>query len=527
TTGTKDAAGNALAADYVWSFTSGATPDTTPPTVSSTSPVSGETEVTVISTISAVFSETMDASTLTTATFTLGSGAGPVAGTVDYIGTTATFTPSALLTGDTTYTATITAGVKDAAGNALSADAVWSFTTAVPQWQGDPPDTPLNFDPGLNAGETQNASDGSRIAAAWMEKDTVSGVYRGYVKQRSLTGTGWNLLGGSLNIDPAHNVYEPFLAYHQGNLWVAWNECRDGIGVPHVDCAVSNIYARYWDGSQWVDPAVPPTVPQTPLNRDPNKNGLIGFLRSDGNDLYLVWEEEGAFQIKQVYVKQWGGSSWVDLGGSLNIDTTHNVEEPILDVVEGRPYVIWTEEASSGNYLVYVKHWDGGSWVQDGGSLNISSSQTAIYPSIVNHGEIPYAAWHERVSVGGTPVYRLFVKHLSAGSWVLDADAGPGGTLNIDSGMNTSNLRMASAGTRLYIVWVEANASGINQVYVKRFEAGAWSAVPGEGAGGSLNNNVTHSAHEVAITNVGTAVLVVWDEDNGAGVNQVYWKVYY
>src|SRR4030067_1134594 len=92
-------------------------PDTTPPTVSSTSPANSAENVAVNTAITATFSETMDASTVTTATFTLNNG---VTGTVPYSGTTATFTPSGNLAYSTTYTATITTDVKDAAGNAMA-----------------------------------------------------------------------------------------------------------------------------------------------------------------------------------------------------------------------------------------------------------------------------------------------------------------------------------------------------------------------------------------------------------------------
>ncbi len=69
--------------------------DTTPPTVSSTSPASGATGVAVTTMVTATFSEAMNASTITTSSFTL-SG---VSGSVSYnSGTyTATFTPSANL----------------------------------------------------------------------------------------------------------------------------------------------------------------------------------------------------------------------------------------------------------------------------------------------------------------------------------------------------------------------------------------------------------------------------------------------
>ncbi|HUX60050.1 MAG TPA: Ig-like domain-containing protein [Ignavibacteriaceae bacterium] len=132
TTGTKDLAGNALAANYVWNFTTGASPVVTPPTVTLTDPVNAAIGVPLNKQVAATFSESMDASTITTATFTLMQGTTFVSGTVSYAGTTATYIPSNNLTQNTTYTATITTGAKDLAGNSLASNYVWSFKTLVP-----------------------------------------------------------------------------------------------------------------------------------------------------------------------------------------------------------------------------------------------------------------------------------------------------------------------------------------------------------------------------------------------------------
>ena len=105
--------------------------DTTPPTVASTSPSNNATGVFVNVPITATFSESMNASTITASTFTLkDSGNNLVSGNTAYSGTTATFTPTSSLTYNTLYTATITTGVKDAVGNAMASSYSWSFTTA-------------------------------------------------------------------------------------------------------------------------------------------------------------------------------------------------------------------------------------------------------------------------------------------------------------------------------------------------------------------------------------------------------------
>jgi hypothetical protein len=129
TTGAKDLAGNALANNYIWSFTTGAATVVTPPAVSSTDPVNMATAVSLNQHVAANFSKTMDASTITTGTFTLVNGTIPVSGSVTYSGTSAIFAPAINLLPSTKYTATVTTGAKDLAGNALANNYVWSFTT--------------------------------------------------------------------------------------------------------------------------------------------------------------------------------------------------------------------------------------------------------------------------------------------------------------------------------------------------------------------------------------------------------------
>jgi hypothetical protein len=137
TNGAKDSMGHALAANFVWSFTTGTVIDTTPPRVSFTSPASAATGTPVNTQILATFSKAMDPATLTTTTFILTQGANSVSGAVSYAGQTATFVPSSNLASSTAYTATITSGAKDLGGNALQANFVWTFAT------GQAPDTTL------------------------------------------------------------------------------------------------------------------------------------------------------------------------------------------------------------------------------------------------------------------------------------------------------------------------------------------------------------------------------------------------
>ena len=132
TTGARDAAGNALAADFRWTFTTGSDVDLTAPHVIFTSPTNGATGVALDATVNATFNENMDPLRITPTTFLLASADGQeVSGTVAYDGPslTATFVADDMLAANTGYTATVTTGIRDLAGNPLSLDYVWAFTT--------------------------------------------------------------------------------------------------------------------------------------------------------------------------------------------------------------------------------------------------------------------------------------------------------------------------------------------------------------------------------------------------------------
>lgn len=139
--------GLALAAPYVWVFTTGGTASITRPGVLLTVPTTttpGPTDgVPTDSAITVAFTEAMAPSTINAGSVTVVCAAPCVspAGTVSYqVGNqTAVFTPTAALSASTTYTVTVTTAATDLANNALggnqaalpaASDYIWAFTTA-------------------------------------------------------------------------------------------------------------------------------------------------------------------------------------------------------------------------------------------------------------------------------------------------------------------------------------------------------------------------------------------------------------
>jgi uncharacterized protein DUF4082/concanavalin A-like lectin/glucanase superfamily protein/Big-like domain-containing protein/fibronectin type III domain protein len=132
-TGVKDLAGNALASDVVWSFS---TIDTIAPAVTAAAPPSASADVSVAASVDVTFSEAMAFASISTATIQVRDPANVVVpATVTYSATnrTATLDPTLPLIGGKTYAVTVKGGpggVTDLAANPLTNDLTWAFSTA-------------------------------------------------------------------------------------------------------------------------------------------------------------------------------------------------------------------------------------------------------------------------------------------------------------------------------------------------------------------------------------------------------------
>lgn len=123
----KDKAGNAMTA-MTFQFTTGAMPDTNPPTISSTTPADGAMNVATTTHLSVTFSKAMDIGTVSVSS-TPAYDFGPP--TWDAENVTATFDmPAAELAAATTYEVTIVG--QDTGARDLAGSSTITFTTAAP-----------------------------------------------------------------------------------------------------------------------------------------------------------------------------------------------------------------------------------------------------------------------------------------------------------------------------------------------------------------------------------------------------------
>lgn len=175
------------------------------------------------------------------------------------------------------------------------------------------------------------------------------------------------------------------------------------------------------------------------LNNNTSHNSNFWNIVMSNDTPYVAWHEDN-YPSGQVYVKYLNGNNWVQDGSSLNMVNTGSAYSPSLAIYNGAPYVAWGESNGTPNQI-YVKHLNGGNWVQDGVSLNAVNTGTANLPSIAIFNGTPYVAWGETNVVTN----QIYVKHLNGNNWVQD-----GGSLNV---VNTGTANPISPFIMAHLMW--------------------------------------------------------------------------
>jgi hypothetical protein len=203
-TGAKDTDGNAMAVKYDWSFLTGSGLDTTPPTVQSVLPANWSIDVGVGSLIRVTFDEPMDQASINSGTFMVyDEYTANISGSISYFGNTAIFTPGGALSYDTSYTVTVTSGVRDKAGNGLSGDYIWDFTTTATV---DLTPPIINFvDPFDSMGDVPISTNISVAYSEPMDKPSAESAFKLFEGPMQINGT-YSWTGDTMLFNPAGDL---------------------------------------------------------------------------------------------------------------------------------------------------------------------------------------------------------------------------------------------------------------------------------------------------------------------------------
>ncbi len=393
------------------------------------------------------------------------------------------------------------------------------------------------FDPSITAS-------GSTVYAGWIESggyfdNSACGAGHHPFIQSTASGGSWNLMPGGtftsacLNIDPEPTTYpggtddsKLHLAVVNGTLW----ETHEKVGTS----LPSSAWTKYWNGTNWVGGQVgcffapcvaggyyhqypaaliangnTPVIAVVEENHIPavrdgylyvaqhngsswiamggklNVNGagskvIAAALATDGTNPASCWSEEvnnsrsSGLLTPQIYCAQWNGSSWVRWGNSPLSNASNWAYDPSLTYANGKFYVSWTERTTTGNPQVSVCRWDGSSCTSLGSSLNIGgSSGWAAHASLGTDGTNVYVGWEEQLALNQKS--QVYVKKWNGSSW-----SQLGGSLNADpvNGSSEGTTLSVSNGQPV-VIWAEMTYGTLRQTYAKQWNGGGWVSVSG------------------------------------------------
>ncbi|PKL51122.1 MAG: hypothetical protein CVV42_00755 [Candidatus Riflebacteria bacterium HGW-Riflebacteria-2] len=364
TTAVEDLAGNALALDKTWSFTTGAAPDIVAPTVTSTSPADGETDVPTNKSVTALFSESMDSATISNTTFTLTGPSGAlVSGMVSYVGTTATFKPAAELGNSKTYTARISTGAKDMAGNAIAAVKTWSFTT------GALPDTIAPSVVSVDPADAATSVATNKIVTANFSENMDSATITNTTF--TVRESGGALIAGAVTHTGTTAAFKPASLLKNSTTYVA------NITVGVKDLAGNAMAtAKTWSfGTSAAPDIVAPTVTSTDpfntaINVATNKSIIASFSESMNS---------ATITTANFTVRKFGGAL---IDGTVTYDSTAKAAtfKPTSPLANSTTYVAnvtTAVEDLAGNELGVLKSW---SFTTEAAPDTTAPQITSVYP---------------------------------------------------------------------------------------------------------------------------------------------------
>lgn len=163
---------------------------------------------------------------------------------------------------------------------------------------------------------------------------------------------------------------------------------------------------------------------------------------------------------------------------TLNINPLNDAKDASMaagSTVAGEstvPWLAWPEIGSNGKWQIFVSRLDTStrnSFLQVGGSLNVDPNHDARTPIIVFVGNTPYVTWLED---DGTGKFEIQMRHLASdpqtGTWALDT---PANGFNLDPTLSNFNLSAVASADTLFFAWGEGDpASSASQMVVASFK---------------------------------------------------------
>jgi len=326
--------------------------------------------------------------------------------------------------------------------------------------------------------------------------------------------------GGGISDNAGVSVYPSLAISPDGTPYVAWEDWSDGD---------YEIYVRRWNGKSWEEVGSGSTSGGGISNNRGDSSGPALAVAPDGTP-YAAWSDTSGGKWA-VYVRRWNGSAWEEVGagsasgGGISGHTGYLMRLALAIAPDGTPYVAW-EDPRSGNYEIYIRHWNGTAWEEvgtgsaSGGGISHNDSRSRFPTLAVAPDGSPYVTW-EDVRGGSLAIADIYVRRWNGSVWqeMGAASASGGGVSNSGSAYDPT-LAITSDGTP-YVAWCD-ESGGEGEIYVRRWDGVRWEeAGDGAASGGGISDNSGRSVDPWLAVAPDGAPYVAW-EDYADGDYEIY-----
>jgi len=248
--------------------------------------------------------------------------------------------------------------------------------------------------------------------------------------------------------------------------------------------------------------------------------GLLGIesnIALDGSgNLYAAWVDSRNGNFEIYVARKIAGGDWEQLGTSAEQGGISSSEfesrRPAISIDgSGNPVVAWTEFGANDNNVV-AKVWNSGTsqWEFLGNDVvggGLSQTGAADQVKVINTSSGLIAAW---VDDSGSSS-NVFARRWNGSSWVeLAGSASSNGVSNTTNDVHEFDL--ATDGNKVAIAW-SGSGTSVDQIFLREFDAGTWSALDGSTTGNGLSATLGDSSSPSVQYHAGE-IFVAWQDDS-------------
>ena len=293
--------------------------------------------------------------------------------------------------------------------------------------------------------------------------------------------------------------------------------------------ATGEIYVRRWNGTTWAEIGAGSATGDG-ISENSGVSGWPSLaLMPDGSPI-IAWEDDSTGD-QEIYVRRWNGSTWVEMGGSASgggiSQNGGDSRWPSLRVsAAGVPYVAW-EDLSGGDREIFVRRWNGTAWVEvgsgsatGGGISNDSAGSRRPSLGIDAAGNL-FVAW-ENIN---PPTHDIYVKSWNGTFWVeMGGSATSGGISNDSAQSYWPSLAVPPDGKPVVVWGSDPTGSGMDEIFVRRWSGSDWVEM---GSGSASGSGISNTSGESWFASLAIAAdgrpVVAWQDTSG-GEEEIYFR---